>query len=257
MSYKDRLKKMSKKMEGYQEGYTPGGFVPLPDGEYNFRVKAIIDEWKPNAEKGLPARLYIGFQFIVDEGEQQGKTVYNNCGIEDKTGAQICRGIIEDLGYDWPGDDLSVIEDVITDITERSPLVTGITKSKVNDAGYTNTKVRLTEVHELAGAVESVESEVEEESEAFVNSDKQDLLDFAASQGIDGFTDEHELSDMVEALKEAGLDPIPTGSLTNEEKSLLDRLGLLEALVEKVAKVMIPAKKAITKPVLKTKKGKK
>lgn len=281
--YADRLKKMNKKMAEQMSDYVPGktGFEPVPDGEYQFRVKAVIDEWPAKAatetEDAKPARLYVGFQFIVDSGEQEGRTVFNNCGLENKVSAQIARGIIEDLGYEWPGDDLSQLEEIVENITERSPLVTATVKSKPqkNNPEYMNTQVRIQEVLELPegsdAGEETAEEEPEdepaeeatEESNDLADADKTALLDFAASQGIEGFTDEHELSDMVEALKEAGLDPIPADNLSDEEKELLERLELADTLIAKEKpkakpKITPPVKKAAAKPILKGKaKGKK
>jgi hypothetical protein len=281
--YADRLKKMTKKMVEQQKDYVPGGagFTPIPDGEYNFRVRAVIDEWaaKPATDEAdaKPARLYVSFNFVVEEGDHTGREVKNNCGLEERVSSHICRGIIEDLGYEWPEDNLAKLEEILDDITARAPLVTATVKTRPqkNNPEFTNTAIKLVEVLEFPNGDEKDESleepaeeEVEEEtteeetteetSEEETNGDKQALLDFAASQGIDGFTDDNELEEMVDALKEAGLDPISGDNLTDEEKELLERLDLADVLIEKVApkkKAVAIVKKVAAKPVLK--KGKK
>jgi hypothetical protein len=92
------------------------------------------------------------------------------------------------------------------------------------------------------------------------NDDKTALLNYAASQGIDGFTDDHELSDMIEALKGAELEKVDPATLRQEEIDLLERLELAEVLLEKpkAKKAVVVAKKstAPAKPVIKG-KGKK
>jgi len=264
--YTDRLKKMSKKMAEQQKDYVPGGVQSVPDAEYNFRVRAVIDEWAAKDDK--PARLYVGFVFVIDEGEYEGRSIKNSCGLEDRVSSQICRGILEDFGYEWPADDLTKLEEIVADITERAPLVVGTTKTRPqkNNPEYFNTSIKITEVLEPAGQIPDDQAQDEgggeaEQGEAPAdepgNDDKTELLDFAASQGIDGFSDDNELDDMVEALKEAGLDPIEPDTLTDEEKALLERLGLSDVLIAKPkakAKVVVPTKSA--KPVIKG-KGKK
>jgi hypothetical protein len=148
MSYADRLKKMTKKMKEQQADYTPGGRKVITDGEYNFRVKAVIDEWPAKDADGeneaKPARLYIGFQFTVDDdGDNLGRSAYVNCGLEEKVGSQIGRGIIEDLGYEWPEEDMSQLETICENITERAPLVRGTARTKKNKQGYDNTKITI------------------------------------------------------------------------------------------------------------------
>jgi hypothetical protein len=259
MSFKSKLKQMQAKMAEMQEGYVPGGnFQPIPDGDYSFRVKATIGE----TDKA-PARLQIAFCFVVAEGELEGRQVWNNCIIEDnKTGAQIARGVIEDLGYDWPAEELEVLEDIVDDITERSPLVEASAKSKENAQGYMNTRLRITNVLELpegsedgpgdADASEINDAEATEQGqdsteEAIAEAQKQELLDLAASLGIDGFSTENELADMVEALQGCDLS-FPRENFNDEEFALLEALAITN-LVEKPA-----PKKAIVKPTI-TKKA--
>ena len=270
MSYKDRLAKMTKKMAEQQADYTPGGFQPIPDGTYNFRIKMFIDEWKAKDDK--PARLYVGVQFIVDGGEHDGRMVNSNCGLEEKVGSHILRGIIEDLGYEWPADDLGQLEEIVNDITNRAPLVTGTAKTKPqkNNPEYTNTNIRIQDVLELPdGAVASEDNDPtdslgpddtfegkEEDPDAAARSA---LLDYAASQGIDGFTEDHSLSDMVDALKSAELEKVAEDSISDEEKELLKSLDLFDVLVAakpKAKAVVKTTPKISAKPVLKG-KGKK
>jgi hypothetical protein len=257
MSFKSKLKQMQAKMAEMQEGYVPGGnFQPIPDGDYSFRVKATIGETAK-----APVRLQISFCFVVAEGECEGRQVWNNCIIEDnKTGAQIARGVIEDLGYEWPAEELEVLEDIVDDITERSPLVEASAKSKENAQGYMNTRLHITNILELPGGAEgTVEDSANAENADAANSgeatgpdageevdvQKQALLDLAASLGIDGFSDENELADMVEALQGCDLS-FPRENFNDEESALLEALEITN-LVE-------PPKKVAVKPTI-TKKA--
>ena len=260
MSFAERLKKMQGKMAEQQADYTPGGFSAIPDDTYNFRVKATIDETKKE-----PHRLMVSWCFVVAEGEKEGRQVWINTIIEDnKVGAQICRGYVEDIGYEWPAEDLAQLEAIVENITERTPLVTGTAKSKEKD-GYTNTNIRITEVLEMPDGAATVsddqtQAEADVPPEPEVDDDKTALLNFAASVGIDGFTDENELTDMVEALKEFD-GRYSADTLSEDEKALLAKLDL-EILIEKpkakaVLKKTAPVATKKPAPVLKKKAGKK
>jgi hypothetical protein len=279
MSFKARLKGMQQKMEELQEGYVPGGnSQQIPDDDYSLRVKATINETSK-----APARIQISFCFVVAEGEYEGVQVWNNCIIEDnKTGAQIARGVIEDLGYTWPADELELLEDIVNDITERSPLIEATVRTKENAQGYMNSKIKINNVLELpegseGGEVQTNEGPAGEETPGPDAGEKKDLqkqalLDLAASLGIDGFTAENELADMIEALKACDL-KYPKENFTEEELGLVTALDIAN-LVEEPKKVAVKpvvlkkatppsapatASKTVTKPAGKlfSKKGKK
>ena len=86
MSFKNKLAQMQENMKSQMADYTPGGnFTPVPDGEYQFRVKAGLDETKKE-----PARLMVSWCFVVADGEYEGRQVWNNTILEgNKVGAQI------------------------------------------------------------------------------------------------------------------------------------------------------------------------
>lgn len=265
-------------MQELQEGYIPGGnSQQIPDDDYSLRVKATINETSK-----APARIQISFCFVVAEGEYEGVQVWNNCIIEDnKTGAQIARGIIEDLGYTWPADELELLEDIVNDITERSPLIEATVRTKENAQGYMNSKVKINNVLELPEGSEGEEVQTNEvpggeetpgpDAGEEKDLQKQALLDLAASLGIDGFTAENELTDMIEALKACDL-KYPKENFTEEELGLVTALDITN-LIEEPKKVVVKptitkkatplsapaASKAATKPAGKlfAKKGKK
>ena len=230
MSYKDRLAKMQAQAKTNMEGYTPGGFSALPDGDYTMRVKATLEETKK-----APPRLTIVWCFVVDEGECAGRQTWDRTIIEDnRVGLQIARGRVEELGYEWPEDDLSTLEDIVDDITDRAPHVTCRLRTKENGE-YTNTNVRIREVHDLPNDVPESEEKPETdaadetpepvEDEAQADTEAAALLDFCASQGIEGVTTDMSKEDIVAGLLEAKM-TFEHGTLTQQEVVLLARCGL-------------------------------
>ena len=256
MDFKTRLKKMQEAAKKQMEGYTPGGFQAIPDGDYTMRITATLDETKK-----APARLQVAWCFTVAEGDNEGTQGWDRTILEDnKVGLQICRQRIEMLGYEWPEDDLASLQDIIEEITNQAPNASVRVKSKP-DGEYTNTNYRILEVFGSNDQPAQTEEEttgeetVAEETvdEVAADDNQQALLDFCAAQGINGITSDMTVEEIVDGLKEGGI------TFKKEELSE-EELALLEA-IEAADLVEAPAKKTLAKkaPVAKAplKKGKK
>jgi hypothetical protein len=273
MSFKARLAKMQAQAEEASQDYKPGGnFTPIPDDDYLFKVKATFDE--TNKE---PKRLQVTWCFVVADGEYEGRQVWDRTIIEDnKVGMNICHSRIDDLGYQWP-EQIVDLEAIIEDITTRCPSITARVRSKENEQGYMNTRIYIREAHDLPNGetpttieetAETPEESTAAEQEALAESapDNQALLDFCASQGLEGMTTDMTNEAIIAGLREGGCTfALPT--LGQEEIDLLEANGGEDliirkdpALVKKAAPA--PIKKAAPVSVTKgtkfaSKKGKK
>lgn len=148
--YTERLKRMQGAVDEQMRDYIPGGFTLLPPGEYEARAQAALGETRSD-----PKRLQVMWTFTVAEGEKIGRKVFDfnilEGGKDDgKTAKSICRGRIEDMGYEWP-EKIVGLESVLTQITNDTPLVkirvtheenTG----KKDGKKYINARVRVIDV---------------------------------------------------------------------------------------------------------------
>ena len=243
MDFKTRLQGMQDSAAKQMTDYVPGGnFATIPDGEYNCRVKVTLDETKK-----APPRLTMVWCFVVDEGDFIGKQVWNRTIIEDnKVGLHIARDIVEQLGYEWPEENLALLVDVVEDITSRGPKVRVNFKTKT-DGEYTNTNVRVKEVFDFPKDLPV--NEVVPDSEPVVEEKDNEtlgkVLDFCASQGIDGVDSSMSVQDIVQGLVEAKL-TFKSDTLTDEETALLIEIGA-EALIDPVSAKPIIAKKSASR----------
>jgi hypothetical protein len=249
MSFKARLAKMQAQAEEAAQDYKPGGnFTPIPDDDYLFKVKATLDETQKD-----PKRIQVTWCFVVAEGEYEGRQVWDRTIIEDnKVGMNICHSRIDDLGYQWP-EKIVDLEPIIEDIMSRCPSVTARVRSKENKEGYMNTRIFIREVHDLptgevaAPAEETPEESTAAEQEAVAESqpDNQALLDFCASQGLEGMTTEMTNDEIIAGLVEGGVEfSLPT--LTQEEIDLLEANGGTD-LIRRKAPVSVKKPAAIVK----------
>ena len=236
MSYALKLKTMQAKMSEQMADYAHGQrFSVLPEGNYQFRVKVALDETRK-----LPKRLMAVWCFVVDSGDQVGQQIWENTILEDnKVGAQICRDHVEDLGYEWPTDDLSKLEKVFEDISTSNPLIDANIAHRESEGKYTNYIITINEVLELPGGaetdtIEETEPPVQEEEENLNH--KQTMLDFCASHGISGVTDDASLEEIIDALKTTEGIKFKEGELTDEEKEFLDLFDLGTLIEKKVEK---------------------
>jgi hypothetical protein len=238
--YTNRLKQMQKTMDQQMDDYTPGGFSLLPEGEYTFRVQATLDETKKE-----PKRLMVVWKFTVAEGDALGKSLFDRTIIEDnKVGAQICRGRLEDLGHEWP-EEITKLESLLEAVTANPPLVEGRVTHE-NSTGkdgtkYTNARIRLTNVLEGIPGGDAVES-MDEPQEAETDSNLSGLLAICDSYQLDYIDDSMDISAIVAALKE-------NGATFKAEDLRPDELAVLEAvdatLIEKPKPT--PARKVVGK----------
>ena len=273
MSFKDRLAKMQAQAEEAAQDYKPGGnFTPIPDDDYLFKVKATMDETQKD-----PKRLQVTWCFVVAEGEYEGRQVWDRTIIEDnKVGLNICHSRIDDLGYQWP-EKMVDLEPIIEDIMSRCPSITGRVRTKIEHGkdGVDREKTRLyfREVHDLptgevAATVEAETSTEDtgtpEAAEPQPDNDNQALLDFCASQGLEGMTTEMTNEEIIQGLVDGGCTfLLPT--LTQEEVDLLESNGgealITHPAVKVTKKTTTPIKKVAPivtkKTVTPAKKGKK
>jgi hypothetical protein len=222
------------------DDYTPGGFSLLPEGEYTFRVQATLDETKKE-----PPRIMVVWKFNVSEGDAVGKSVFDRTIIEDnKTGAQICRGRLEDLGHEWP-EEIVKLESLLEAVTANPPLVEGrVThESSTGKDGtkYTNARIRITNVLDGIPGGDTVTPS--EPQEAETDSNLSGLLAICGSYQLDYIDDSMDSSAIIAALKE-------NGATFKAEDLQPDELAVLEAvdatLIEK-PKPVTPTRKVVGK----------
>lgn len=267
MDYRSRLKEMQSTVKKQMANYTPGGFAAIPDNTYECIVKAVMDHTKKD-----PVRMMISWCFIVNDGDYIGRQVWDRTIVEDnEVGLNICRSRIEALGFEWPEDDLPTLVDMVEMITEQQPVVTARITTKEKD-GYTNTNIRIKDVVKgieidesavTSNAEEQVEQEQAQEQEAEDTpadedpgtQQKQELLDFCAAQGIEGITEDLEVSDIINALRDNKF-TFAQDTLSESEIELLNTLDasdLIEVPAPKVTKALTkPALKAAAKPTAKS-----
>jgi hypothetical protein len=251
MSFKERLASMGQQVDEANSDYSPGGnFAPIPDDDYLAKVKCTLDETKK-----APARLQVTWIFVIAEGELEGRQVYDRTIIEDnKVGMQICRQRVEELGYQWPEpDQFENLEAIVENITERAPSITIRTKtsqSETNGKKYDNTRVYIREVHEVpeqteeeSQGEETAESDKTEDQETPVGNDPETLhaalLDFCASQGLDGVSEDMGTKEIIDGMVEGQLTFLgPT--LTQEEVDMLTAAGGAGMIQWKTAAVKKP-----------------
>jgi hypothetical protein len=258
MSFKEKLAKMRDQAAAAEENYRPGFGQPIPDDDYIFQVKATLDYTKKD-----PKRLQVIWVFVVTEGDFMGRQVWDWTIIEDnEVGLNICHSRVDDLGYQWPekeviaSEGLVFLEPIIEDITNRCPRVTARVRTKTqkgkDDVERERTSLYIRECHDMPegqpAATRDAEAEQAEASSAAEEApDNQALLDFCASQGLEGMTTDMTNEQIIQGLKEGGV-TFTLATLTQEEVDLLESNGGEDLLIRKVTPP--PAKKAaiIKKP---------
>jgi hypothetical protein len=249
--YSDRLKRMNKTAKEQMEDYTPGRFTLLPEGEYQARVHPSLGETKN------PTRLTVFWTFTVTEGDRIGKEVIERNIIEGgaddgKTAKQICRGHIEDLGFQWP-EEMEGLEEVLGKISSNPPLVTiQVThktsegKGKNEGKTFTNANVRLIDVLETSGNL----SAPTDESPAPILVESDDLnhsrlLALCGAYQLDYITDDMDVPAIVAALKENDVKFKET-DLYPEEQELLETVDA--SLIEWKPKPLISKRTVASAP---------
>jgi hypothetical protein len=233
MSYKEKLKKMQATVAVNMEDYVPGGsgFEAIPDDDYQMRVSIAMDETKE--EK----KLLAVWKFTVMDGDYEGRSVYSRNTIEDRVGGHICRDRIEKLGFEWPADDLTKLEQLFEEINDASPIVQAKTVSKPqkNNPQYTNTNIYINEV---LGAGDDSNGNAEGQAageDAAPDETLAAVLDFCSSHGIDGVDETNTVPEIVGAILEAEI-KFPVANLSETEITLLGEIGLEKSIEKPVAK---------------------
>ena len=113
----------------------------LPEGVYSMIIQSA--EVKRTKTSG---KLRATFQFVVAEGEHEGASQYDGFMLDGDSpvGMSMLKQLISKLGYEVP-EDFSDVNDVLNDITNANPLVSGEVKRK---GDFTN--VRVLELLEAA-----------------------------------------------------------------------------------------------------------
>ena len=252
MDYKKRLSGMQGEAAEAMSDYKPAGsFAPVPDDDYVCNVKTTLEETRK-----APPRLTVVWCFVVADGEFQGRQIWDRTIIEDnKVGLQICRRRVEQLGYEWPEENLGSLQDIVNDITDRCPSITARTRTN-DDGEYTNTSVYIREVHDMPSAEEAAQPASEADAapaedappaeeaaapEATADDQHKALLDFCASQGLDGITADMSDEDIITGIRDAKI-TFQGATLTQEEADMLTAVGGEDLVVWK--KAVAPAAKA-------------
>jgi hypothetical protein len=244
-AYTARLKKMTPQVKAQMEDYTPGGaFAVHPEGTFNFRVQASLEETKKE-----PIRMMVSWIFTNAGDEYEGRKAYERTIIEDnKVGLHICRNHIEDLGLSWPEENFAKIEDVLDVINSAPPLVSIDVGIKKKD-GYENNTFKFLELladdgsalpTEETASEEFTESESESEPETDPNQTK--LITLCKSFEVKDIDDSMSISEISAKLKMKKIQ-FPEEQLQPEEIELLKEVG--PSLIEK--KKTTPAKRTLSK----------
>jgi len=224
--FAEKLQQMKEQATTAMTDYSPG-IQKVPDGIYFGKEGAEIKESKTSG------RMMVARRFTITEGEYIGRQAFDNIVFQDNdVGWQILRRWVETHGYNWPDDNLAALEDLINDIDNISPVVkfqVKTTQSKTDDREFTN--IIVLEVMEIIAKKPEQKEEkkiikkvVKKEDSNNTKQLKTDLLiEFAASQGIDGINEEMSIDEIKNIL--SGYEFL-SDELTQDEKSMLDALGL-------------------------------
>lgn len=271
--FKNRLAQMQTAANDAMQGYIPGG-LQVPDDIYNARVQGELTE-------SQAGNLMITRTFTVMEGDYQGLKIWDHIVLEKldddgETRIPSYMGIIqsrrwlESMGIEFPEDDLGQLDEIITQISDCAPacrIRSKTSKSKNSDDEYTHVTVlelldwgegnpveETTEdipTEDAAPEEEQGEEQIEEEGGDDITI--EDLLTFAASQGITELNDSMDGETIVATLLTY---QYKENELTDEEKAMLIAIGLPEeqiiAAVPKQVKVTPPPKKTVAKTTTKT-----
>jgi hypothetical protein len=244
--YAARLKKMTTQAKKQMEDYVPGGRSVHPAGEFKFKVQAELGE--TNKE---PARMQISFQFTNAEGDYEGRKAFVNCIIEGgkddgKTAKQICRGYFEDLGKEWPEDDLSKIEKIIDEINAEPPLVSArvtIRKSG-EEKQYENNNVTITEVLNGETPAEDLPQDDANTSESPADENQTKMLTLCEAFSLEGFDGSMSTEDIAAKLKKDKI-KFKEEELQPEERRLLEEVD--SSLIEWTKKAVEPKKRVVSR----------
>ena len=179
----DRLKGLQEQAADAMANYTPGG-VRVPDGIYVGREACEIRESQSSG------KLMNSRSFTVSDGEQAGLNVWDNVVFEgNEVGMQIMRRWVELHGYEWPENDLGLLEQIVNEINEAAPSVRFRVKTikDKNDDTREYTNVSVLEI--LEGKPEAA-AEAPAEAEAEAPAEEASAEDNAAADDLDSMTRE-------------------------------------------------------------------
>jgi hypothetical protein len=257
-TYADRLKRMQGAVDEQMTDYTPGGFILLAEGEYDARVTPKLTETKND-----PKRLQVEWTFVVAEGEKTGKKVVDRTIIEGgekaKVSLQICRGRIEDLGFEWP-ERIVNIESVVDEIAKAAPLVRiRVTHEKSTGKDgkeYENARVRITDV--IGGETDTAPAATDEAPVADdtpaddVDPNLSGLLTLCNSYQLDYITDDMDIDTIVAALTDNSAS-FREADLNADELAIMDTVApdLVERAEPEPEPEPEPPKRTMAKPTAK------
>jgi hypothetical protein len=284
--FKNRLTQMQAAANDAMTEYVPGG-LKVPDDIYNARVQAELTE-------SAAGNLMITRTFTIMEGDYQGLKIWDHIVLEklDDDGDQRIpsyMGIIqsrrwlESMGIEFPEDDLGQLDEIITQVSDCAPacrIRSKTSHSKNTDDEYTHVTVLEVLYWDEEGeaaynaGVEQPASEGEQEGEPEGEQEGtqegepegeitfENLLTFAASQGIEELDDSMDGETIIATLLTY---QYKANEITDEEREMLLAIGLPEEqIIEPVPKQVTipkpapkkasaksaPAKSAPAKPAL-------
>ena len=240
----ERLKAMQDGAKAAMENYSPSAYTQVPDDVYIAKLALELSETKQTA------KMRINRRFSIIEGDQTGLSLFDGLVIEDnEVGLHIARRMIESFGYDWPEEDLSLLEQIISEINESAPTVKIRSKTKESKDGQrTFTNVNINEVlTDYAGEGAPVDGEAPAQDDTptvdYASADpvqdagdeetRQGLLVLSASHGIDGVTEDMTADEIAGVL--SGYQ-FTLEELADEESELLKGVGLEANIVEPAPK---------------------
>ena len=258
MNFKSRLAKMGKNYKKSEKEYEQI-FSSAPPGEYEATLSSCKLDEKGN-------KLVIAQQYIINEGDEEGRKVLVNTFLEgktDETSAKMwafARKFLDTMGYE-PPENPEDIEDIIDEMNGSEAVVRLIISKNDQNPDFPNVRVLPAEDsgeegEEEAGEESGEEAKGEEKGEEEeVGDDDEALRERAVAFAITWDIPDVEEDSDLETVKEAITAQIESdgpwneGDLEEEEKALLEDDLEIDGAVNKPAPAV---KKSIKKDVKKS-----
>lgn len=227
VSVKETLKGMSDLWNKSQAAYdTMFGGAKVPGGVYDAKLTQC---YLRVAQSGNP---YVGREFTILEGEQEGAKVYDRLMLHNETGPVFVRRFIDQCGYQQPKKPEEL--EALCQAIHKAGLDFQI--KVVHNGDFVNVQIlkTLSEVAEEAATDEATDTSTEEAAddapvdEANEEFRKQ-LIEFARTQDVK-VGDNDSLEDVVTEMKRYTFEEI---HLEPEEIQLLTDAGLVENIERK------------------------
>ncbi len=183
MAKKASLKSRLKKMQKGWSGATPrrGGF-PVPDDTYDCKIKSATLEEAKSSD-----RLQINWEFVVLDGDYEGKVFHKYDGLDRPESLDFVQGAFETLELDIPDD----VEDIGEPLEAAVGLECEVTVKTVDE--FTNVYINdLLEAPDEDEEEEDDEEEGEDEEEDAEDEDEEEDEDEDEAEEDDEEEDEED-----------------------------------------------------------------